>query len=43
MKEGGAYVKTTGRFVKADRRERVIVLEDGRKIRLDDIANLWRG
>lgn len=42
-KEGGAYVKTKGRYLKTDPQRRVIVLEDGITIELDEIADIRRG
>lgn len=39
-KEGGAYVTTQGRIRKMDALKRVLVMEDGRKIPVDDIVEL---
>lgn len=44
LKEGGAYVEVTGRFVKVDRSERVLVLEEEgfgiRRIEISRIADI---
>lgn len=42
-KDGGAYVTTTGRLKKIDQVERVLVLTDGTRIELKDIAGLQSG
>ena len=39
-KAGGAYVTTTGRLKKIDEIERVLVLTDGARIPLEDVAGL---
>ncbi len=39
-KEGGAYLTTTGRLKKLDEIQRVLVLTDGTKIPLDDVAGI---
>ena len=39
-KDGGAYVTTTGRLKKIDEIERVLVLTDGTRIPLEDVAGL---
>ena len=39
-KDGGAYVTTTGRLKKIDQVERILVLTDGTRIPLEDVANL---
>ena len=39
-KEGGAYLTTTGRLKKLDESQRVLVLTDGTKIPLDDVAGI---
>ena len=39
-KAGGAYVTTTGRLKKIDEIERVLVLTDGTRIPLEDVAGL---
>ncbi len=39
-KAGGAYVTTRGRIRRVDRWERVLLLEDGGKIPVDDIVEL---
>lgn len=40
VKEGGRYVETAGNFLKVDDKARVIVLEQGKKIELDRIADI---
>lgn len=42
-KDGGAYLTTTGRLKKIDQVERVLVLTDGARIPLDDVAALESG
>ena len=39
-KSGGAYITTTGRLKKIDEIERVLVLTDGARIPLEDVAGL---
>ncbi len=39
-KEGGAYVTTQGRIRKVDEVKRVLVMDDGSKIPVDDIVEL---
>lgn len=39
-KSGGAYVTTTGKLRRIDDVERFLVMVDGQKIPLDDIANI---
>ena len=39
-KDGGAYLTATGRLKKLDEVQRVLVLTDGTKIPLDDVAGL---
>ena len=39
-KDGGAYLTATGRLKKLDEIQRVLVLVDGTKILLDDVASL---
>lgn len=39
-KEGGRYVEVRGRVARVDRDGRAIVLADGRRIPLDDVASL---
>ena len=39
-KNGGAYLTVTGRLKKLDEIQRVLVLTDGTKIPLDDVAGL---
>ena len=39
-KNGGAYLTATGRLKKLDEIQRVLVLTDGTKIPLDDVASL---
>lgn len=39
-KSGGAYITTTGRLKKIDEIERVLVLTDGARIPLEDVASL---
>lgn len=39
-KTGGAYITATGALKRIDAVERVLILTDGKKIRLDDIADL---
>lgn len=39
-KEGGAYVTTAGRLKKIDQVERILVLTDGTRIPLEDVADL---
>ena len=39
-KDGGAYVTTTGRLKKIDEAERVLLLTDGTRIPLEDVASL---
>lgn len=39
-KEGGAYLSVTGRIKKIDSCERCLIMMDGKKIPLDDIAAL---
>lgn len=39
-KDGGAYLTATGRLKKLDKIRRVLVLVDGTKILLDDVASL---
>ena len=39
-KSGGAYITTTGRLKKIDEIERVLVLTDGIRIPLEDVASL---
>ena len=40
LKEGGAYVETTGRFIKANRIKKVLVLENGIEIEIDKITGI---
>ena len=40
LKEGGAYLTTTGRLKKIDPIERTLVLLDGPSIQLEDVFNL---
>lgn len=39
-KDGGAYVTTTGRLKKIDQVERILVLTDGTRIPLEDVAGV---
>ncbi len=39
-KDGGAYLTATGRLKKLDEIQRVLVLTDGTKISLDDVAEI---
>ena len=39
-KDGGAYLTATGRLKKLDEIQRVLVLTDGTKIPLDDVAEI---
>lgn len=39
-KDGGAYLTTIGQLKKLDEIQRVLILMDGTKIPLDDVANL---
>jgi len=39
-KDGGAYLEATGVLKKLDEYERMIVLTDGRKIKMDDILDI---
>ena len=39
-KDGGAYLTATGRLKKLDEIQRVLVLTDGTKVPLDDVAGL---
>jgi len=39
-KDGGAYFEATGVLKKLDEYERMIVLTDGRKIKMDDILDI---
>ena len=40
VKDGGAYVEVTGNFVKVDRAKRVMLLEGGTRIPLDEITRI---
>ena len=40
VKDGGAYVEVTGKFVKVDRIKRVMLLEGGTRIPLDEITRI---
>ena len=42
-KDGGAYVTTTGRLKKIDQVERILILMDGTRIPLEDVADLESG
>jgi len=39
-KSGGAYVSTTGKLKRFDEYERLLILTDGKKIPMDDIADI---
>ncbi len=39
-KDGGAYLEVTGVLKKLDEYERILVLTDGRKIKMDDILDI---
>jgi hypothetical protein len=39
-KAGGAYVQTVGRVKKLDAYERVLIMEEGSRLPLDDIVDI---